>query len=195
MKLSLFFTLPDRDASDLSLFWLLTVSGRGALDWRGRLLSLMFDRPLLGKLGNASGCGELGVELRKFKLSRWRLDGSLLRLPDETVVEASSSIVGFSTLRSLSLSFSFSFSFSLSFSDSPKRKSLVKKARLCLFLSCREDRPFCTGGATLSPLAVFSSGAGLATRERDVAAASHEPVGDRVAGAMFVGNRADSSRE
>lgn len=189
MKLSLFFTLPDRDASDLSLFWLLTVSGRGALDCRGRLLSLMFDRPLFGKLGSASGCGELGVELRKFKLSRWRLDGSLLRLPDETVVEASSSIVGFSTLRSLSLSFSFSFS------DSPKRKSLVKKARLCLFLSCREDRPFCTGGATLSPLAIFSSGAGLATCERDVAAASHEPVGDRVAGAMFVGNRADSSRE
>jgi hypothetical protein len=73
MKLSLFFTLSVREDSDLSLFWLLIVSGRFWLGCRWRLPSLRFAGAWLGKLGNASGCGELGVWLRKPKLKRFLL--------------------------------------------------------------------------------------------------------------------------
>jgi hypothetical protein len=55
MKLSLFFTLSVREDSDLSLFWLLIVSGRFWLACRWRLASLRFVGAWLEKLGNASG--------------------------------------------------------------------------------------------------------------------------------------------
>ena len=61
------------------------------------------------------------------------------------------------------------------------------------FLSWRAGRLSETDALALWPLERWSEGVGLATWERDVAATSHEPVGDRVWGSATGGAKIASS--
>jgi hypothetical protein len=192
MKLSRFFILPPMlDWMVLSLFVLfalLPVCGRPSMLWprlcaNARLCWLIE----FGKLGKASGVGD--VELRKLKLRRF-LPVSLLRLREDAVVETSSGWSSAVYLRGL-LSFSFSFSFSFSgFTASSTAAGLLKNPRLKRFLSWREGRGSGIGEFTLVP--PLTCGVwldGLVLREGEVAATSHDPVGERVGGGGIVGTR------
>jgi hypothetical protein len=178
MKLSRFFILPPMlDWMVLSLFVLfalLPVCGRPSMLW-----------PRL--CAKASGVGD--VELRKLKLRRF-LPVSLLRLREDAVVETSSGWSSAVYLRGL-LSFSFSFSFSFSgFTASSTAAGLLKNPRLKRFLSWREGRGSGIGEFTLVP--PLTCGVwldGLVLREGEVAATSHDPVGERVGGGGIVGTR------
>jgi hypothetical protein len=184
IKLNRFFMLlPLRLASLFPLFTLLLVSGRCRwLGERPRLFWLILEwLTWLGaeNAGKASGAGELGVAgvvWRKLRLSRLRPTSLPGLCVDVATEEASlSSTDCLSTLSSSS------------FSESPISTPLVRKARLNLFLSCRDGLPFGAGDATLTPFMWWSSGNGLVMWERLVAAAIHEPVGERIAGAMLSG--------
>ena len=140
---------------------------------------------LLAKSGSASS-GELGR--RKDKEIRVRLVSLLrLRLCADAVVDMASAL---STGCGMAVTSSFLFSFS----ESPVIVPLVRNARLDLFLSFRASRPSGMGDVTLVPLTCCSSDVGLAAASRDVAAASHEAVGERVCCGGLGGARIASSR-
>lgn len=181
MKLSLFFTLPFLAVPSV-LFPLLLVSGR---DFWLAVLLMLLTFSLLAKSGSASS-GDVGR--RKLSDRRVRLVSLLrLRLCVDVVVDSASSARWGKAVIS-------SFLFSLSDCDSPVIVPFVRNARLIRFLSCRAGLPLGVGDVTLLSLTCWSSGVGLATCDRDVAAASHEPVGERVCGGAFGGVRNANSR-
>lgn len=169
MKLSLFFTLPFRVVPSL-LFSLLLVSGRDF--WLAARLMLL-PCSLLAKSGSASS-GDVGRKNERLRRDR-PVSLLRLRLCVDAVVDSASSARWGSAVISFLL-------FSLSDCESPVMAPLVRKPRLMRFLSWRAERPSGTGDVTLLPLVWRSSGVGLATCDRDVAAASQEPVGERVRG-------------